>query len=190
MRTSFTVLWGVGLVALGYVLGASQIFSAAALFAQPGGAKPPGQAAGVEVSDEVKNRIKAAADSLKAAADALVDEGKYTSAIKGVNAFAVLTGGGNALRDLENNAVVDPETFAALYANLATDNVAAELSRDGEGRLLYKGKVIRIYPLSRLKALYGVRGEITGEELLPASGEISGTEKRSGATGAAGGDDR
>ncbi|MGQ0635245.1 MAG: hypothetical protein ACT4QC_11590 [Planctomycetaceae bacterium] len=179
MRISFTVLGGLGLVAFGYALGALQVLSAAASYAQPAGAKASGRASAVELTDETKNRIKAAADSLRAAADALVDEGKYTPATKGVNGFAVLTGGVNALRDLENNAVVDPETFAALYANLATDNVAVELSRDGEGRLMYKGKVIRIYPLSRLRALYGIRGEITSEELLPTIGEAAEPAKGS-----------
>ncbi|MFN0053563.1 MAG: hypothetical protein ACKV0T_15395 [Planctomycetales bacterium] len=171
MRTSVTILGGVLLVAVGYGLGTFHVFSPSTLMAQGGGNRggDPQQGA-VNLSDETKAKIKAASDALRAAMDALVDEGKYSSATKGVNAFAVLTGGGNAVQDLERGgAVVDPETYAALYADLATDNVAVDLGRDAEGRLTYKNKVVRMYNLSRVRALYGVRAELTGEELLPAA---------------------
>lgn len=171
MRTSVTILGGAALLTLGYVLGASQILSPAAAQAEDETAKAAAEATGVEVTEETKIKIKAAATALKAAMDALVDEGKYTAATKGVNSFGVLTGGVHAIRDLERNAVVDPETYAALYANLATDSVAAELGRDENGNLTYKNKVIRIYPVSAIRGKYAVRADITGEELLPAAPE-------------------
>jgi len=177
MRASVTVAGGIALLGLGYVLGSAQVFAPGVLLAQPAAATKKASDA-VAISDEAKVRIKAAADALKSASDALVDENRYASAIKGVNAFSVLSGGGQALRDLENGAVVDPETFAALYANLATDNVAVELGRDNEGRLTYKGRVIRMYPVSRLRALYAIRGEITGEDLVPQT-VAEPTESRS-----------
>lgn len=176
MRTSLSIAGSLALVGLGYVLGASQMFSPGTLWAQPAAsakAAPAAPAATVNVSDEAKARIKAAASALKAASDALVDENRLAAATKGVNTFAVLTGGVHALHDLENGAVVDPETFAALYANLATDNVAVDLGRDGQGRLTYKGKLIRIYPVSRLRALYAARAELTGEDLASPAGETS-----------------
>src|SRR5262245_30858739 len=129
MRTSVAVTGGAALLFLGYAMGSAQLFAPAAVLAQTETEKPA-STSGVEVSDETKAKIKAAADALKVAMDALIEEGKYVSAIKGVNAFAVLSGGGNALRDLQSGAVVDPETFAALYSDLATDAVAKDLSRD------------------------------------------------------------
>jgi hypothetical protein len=97
-----------------------------------------------------------------------------------MNTFAILTGGSHAVRDLETSAVVDPETFAALYANLATDNVAVELGRDADGRLTYKNKVVRMYPVSTLRGRYAVRADITGEELLPSALDNSDKGKPAG----------
>lgn len=166
MRISVTLFGGAALFAVGYVLGTTQLLSPAPLLAQAGAGA---SGSGVELQEETKTKIKTAADALKAASDALVDEGKYMPATKGVNTFAVLTGGVNAVNDLATSAVVDPETFAGLYADLATDSVAADLGHDDEGRLTYKNKVIRMYPLSRLRALYGIRAELTGEELFPTA---------------------
>lgn len=173
MRKFVTFLGAVALVAVGYLLGASQVFSpAASLAAQRGGARAGGAApSGPELSDETKEKVRAAYLALKSASDALVDEQRYRPAIKGVNTFAVLTGGGNALQDLESGAIVDPETFAGLYAGLAVDSIAAELSRDADDRLTYKNNVVRMYPLSILRQRYAIRSEITGEDLLPEMAE-------------------
>jgi len=168
MRISVSLFGGAALLAVGYILGSSHVLSPALLLAQAGGA---GESSGVGLQDETKTKIHVAADALKAAADALVDEGKYVPATKGVNAFAVFSGGVNAIQDLQSSAVVDPETFAGLYADLATDSIAVDLGHDAEGRLTYKNKVIRMYPLSRLRALYAIRADITGEELLPVAAE-------------------
>ncbi|MCH7688590.1 MAG: hypothetical protein IH899_18235 [Planctomycetes bacterium] len=88
---------------------------------------------------------------------ALQQENVYNSATKGLNSFLVSTGGGDAVADLESGRGVDPETFAALYADLATDEVAQHLAKDEEGRLTYKGKLVRIYPIARLKELFTKR---------------------------------
>jgi hypothetical protein len=73
----------------------------------------------------------------------------------------------NASRDAAEAAMagrgVDPETFAGLYAGLAVDEVASELAHDDEGRLTYKGKLVRMYPISRLKRLFAQRSAASGE---------------------------
>ncbi|MBS0263195.1 MAG: hypothetical protein JSS02_14720 [Planctomycetes bacterium] len=175
MRTSITITSGVALLLVGYFLGASQLLSPTSLFAQGAKAKP-GDAGDTGLSDETKAKIKTAADALKAAWDALEAEGKLKeSATKGVNAFTVLTGGGGTFDDLKSASGVDPETFAALYAGLASDKVAVDLSRDPEGKLTYKGRVIRLYPISAIRMSYARRADITGEELIPTVDD--GTKK-------------
>jgi hypothetical protein len=172
MRTSVTITSGVALLMFGYFLGASQVFSPASLLAQGAKAKPKaaGDAPELTLNDETKAKIKAAADALKVAMEALETEGKYKdSAIKGVNAFTVLTGGGDSYADLKSAGGVDPETFAALYAGLATDKVIVDLGRDAENKLTYKGRVVRMYPISAIRAAYARRADITGEELIPSS---------------------
>ena len=163
MRRYNSWLLGSGLVLIGYVLGSFQLFSPADLLAQ-------GSSRGkkIDLSDETQSRIRAAADALRTAADALTNEQKYTPAIKGLNAHSILSGGRNAVDDLENGAIVDPETFAGLYADLATDEVAVHLGRDAQDRLTYKGKLIRIYPVQFLQQVFAQRAELTGEELSPS----------------------
>ena len=170
MRTSITVTGGVGLLLLGYIMGSTQILSPSALWAQ-GAAKPTaraGEGANLSLSDETRAKIKAAADALKTAMDALDADGRFKeSATKGVNSFAVLSGGGSSLEELRQGNGVDPETFAALYAGFASDRVAPDLGRDPEGKLTYRNKVVRLYPISAIRAAYARRAEITGEELIP-----------------------
>jgi len=84
-------------------------------------------------------------------------------ATEGVNAFAVTTGGVDAMDDLEKGRGVDPETFAALYAGQANKEVADSLDHDDQGRLTYKNKVIRMYPVSRLKELFQERLRYAGQ---------------------------
>jgi hypothetical protein len=171
MRTSATITGCFALLAIGYALGASQILSPGRLMAQGGkGKSKPGAdpQAAPPLSDETKTKIKAAADALKTAMEALVAEGRYDSAIKGTNAFAVLTGGNNSRNDLKSRGGVDPETFAALYAGLAADSVIIDLGRDPEGRLTYKNRVVQMYPISAIRGAYARRADITGEDLLPS----------------------
>lgn len=164
MRTGVTFLAALTLVVFGYVLGASQALSPATVLAQADAKKAAGESSGGP-SQESQDKLKAASDALKTAMEALQIETLYNPATQGTNAFAVLAGGLNSREDLERGRGVDPETFAALYAGLATDEIAAEIGRDTEGRVTYKGKVVRMYPISRIKALYASRATLTGEEL-------------------------
>jgi len=178
MRKTVVILGSLALVTFGYLLGQTNALSPAALFAQDNkqGEAPPGPLA--ELSEETQAKIKAAANALTAAVEALKQEGVYESATVGINTFGILSGQFNSLRDLQSIQQVDPETFAALYAGLATPEVAVKLSRDPENRLTYDGRVIRIYPVSRLKFMYSVRAAITGEELpLEQSGGVQVKKK-------------
>ena len=94
------------------------------------------------------------------------------SAILGVNYFGVSVGGIDAIRDLEEDRGVDPETMAGLLAGFAIPEVAEHLnmvkSLDGsgnvqlqigaaDGRLRYKGSVVRLYSPKRLAELFDRR---------------------------------
>ena|SRR5579872_1777890 len=179
MRTSITVTSGMALLLIGYIAGGSHLLSPAALLAQGAAgkakARPSADAqAAQQLSDETQAKIKAAAEALKAAQEALEAENRLgASATKGVNAFTILTGGGSTLADLKTSDGVDPETFGALYAGLASDTVVVDLGRDSENRLTYKGRVIRMYPISRIRVGYVRRSEITGEDLLPVMDDPS-----------------
>ena len=181
MRTSVKITGALALLAVGYALGASGALSPLALFAQGAGGKkaaaPRAEEPAAQFTDETKTKIRAAADALKAAMEALQNDGKHESAIKGINSFAVLSGGDSSLPDLKNGPVVDPETFAALYAGMASDLVVADLGRDAEQRLTYKNKVIRMYPVSAIRSRYALRAAITGEELLPTIADDSKPSK-------------
>jgi hypothetical protein len=179
MRTSITVTSGVALLLIGYIAGGLHLLSPAALLAQGGKTRPGADTQAQPLSDETKAKIKAAADALKAAQEALEAEGRYgTSAVKGVNAFAILSGGGSSMDDLKTTHNVDPETFGALNAGLASDAVVVDLGRDAENRLTYKGHVIRMYQISRIRAAYAQRSEITGEDLIPMIEDSSKPKKK------------
>jgi hypothetical protein len=87
--------------------------------------------------------------------------GNLTSVTTAANYFGVSVGGVNAEQDLEEGRGVDPETFAALYADLATPRIAEHLDYDEQGRLRYKKTVIRLYSRERLRALFNERDELT-----------------------------
>lgn len=118
-----------------------------------------------KLSEETRAKIKAAADAVNAAVEALKQDQQYLTCTKGINTFGVLTGGIDSVRDLESGLGVDPETFAALYAGLHTDELAEKMGRDSDGRLTFNGRLVRMYPVSRIKALYAMRATITGEEI-------------------------
>ena len=69
-------------------------------------------------------------------------------------------GGVNAEQDLEEGRGVDPETFAALYADMATPKIAEHLDYDEQGRLRYKKNVIRIYSKERLRTLFNQKDQL------------------------------
>jgi len=155
MRLISRSLLACALVGLGYFLGASQGDVHQAARAQ-GAAAGPGQ--------ESTKAITEAQTALQAAKTALAAEGRYNMATKSLNVSAILSGGTDAVADLEAGRGVDPETFAALYADDATDEIVPELSKDEQGRLTYKGKVVRMYSVARLKQFYQERRRFGGDD--------------------------
>lgn len=115
-------------------------------------------------SEEVTKSITAAYSALQTVRSNLNQEGRYTPASRIINATGLMAGGIDAIADLESGRGVDPETFGALYADQATDEVAVNLDTDENGRLTYKGKVIRMYSIERLKAFYKERLKFAGAE--------------------------
>ncbi|QDV50111.1 hypothetical protein [Gimesia fumaroli] len=148
------VVVGLLLISVGYILGASQSFQSTTLHAQQNSGTP---------TEETEDKIKRGVKQLVEAQLALEQENFMRTATKGLNAFAVSCGGVNAMDDLEAGNGVDPETFAGLYAGLAKPDVAAQLGRDDQGRITYKNKIVRMYPVSRLKKLFATRLKYTGE---------------------------
>lgn len=155
-------LVGLGLLVTGFIGGAVLSPQLPRLQAQVPAEGP---------TEETQVRIKAAIDAIDVAQQSLIQERLYNPAIEGLNAFAVTAGGTNALQDLETGRGVDPETFAGLYAGLAVDQVSQHLSRDDEGRLTYKNRVIRMAPISEIKRMYSNRSRLAGEE--PEEGGIA-----------------
>ncbi len=153
MTTWMRGLGMIALVAFGYFLGASGLGRPATVEAQP-----PVEG----LADDLALKVKAAHEAVTAAAVSLQGDQKLVPATTAVNSFAVLSGGVNALEDLESGRGVDPETFAGLYAGLAVDEVRAKLSKDEEGRLTYDGKVVKLYPISKIRLMYAERDRILG----------------------------
>ncbi len=104
--------------------------------------------------------------------------GYEKTAFIGTNYFAISVGGIDAIRDLEENRGVDPETFAALYAGFAIPSVAKHLNLkkttnlDGrlelkiealDGRLRYKGAAVRLYSPEKLRELFMRRASFRTE---------------------------
>lgn len=89
-------------------------------------------------------------------------------AIIGPNFFAISVGGIDAIQDLEEGRGVDPETLAGLYAGFAIPEVAKHLNTEllpgggtrivsADGRLRYKGTVVRLYSPEHLRTLFARR---------------------------------
>ena len=148
------IAMGLLLITAGYVLGASQSFQTPTLQAQQNSGTP---------TEETEEKIKRGDRQLLDAQSSLEQENFMRTATKGLNAFATSCGGVNALEDLEAGNGVDPETFAGLYAGLAKPDVATHLGRDDQGRITYKNKIVRMYPVSRLKKLFATRLKYTNE---------------------------
>lgn len=162
MRTSIRWAAAGALLLTGYALGASGILAPGAAQAQPAATAPDDSG----VTEATLEKLKALYGALQAAGQALEEEQRYTPATTGTNAFAISVGGVNAIDDLESGRGVDPETFAGLYAGRAIEEVARHLGRDAEGRLTYKNRVVRIYPISRLQQLYAERDRLAGLEII------------------------
>lgn len=146
----------VGVLGLGYLLGASHSAIHSQAIGQGVGEDPD--------ADEVAKEIATAYTALQSVKNLLNQEGRYNSASKTLNMSAVMSGGVDAIADLESGRGVDPETFAALYADQASDEVRIELDFDEFGRLTYKGKVVRMYSIARLKKMYQERLRYTKED--------------------------
>jgi hypothetical protein len=145
-------MYSAGLIAAGYVLGAS-----GALELRVTGAQDQPEAS---LAKETMDKVRVANNALRDAADALRTEGRYEAITEEVNSFLVLSGGGNAKQDLESGAGVDPETFAALYAGGAIPEINDQLEYDSENRLTFNGQVVRMYSKARLQRMLAERTKL------------------------------
>jgi hypothetical protein len=116
------------------------------------------------LSKDLLGKMELLYGALREAQGAMEIEKMYIPAVKGLNPFAVSVGGVNAIADLERDLGVDPVTFVGLYAGQAVEGVQDKLGKDEFGRLTYKNRLIRLYPISRLKALEAERLKLSIEE--------------------------
>ena len=123
-------------------------------------------AGGQGVSENAATEIRSAGRAIQAAGDELRADGQYNPATTVPSPFLILSGGGDAVADLDAGDGVDPDTFAALYAGLASDEVKPKLSTDDDGRLLYNGKPVRMYSIKKLQAMYKMRSQLEASEGL------------------------
>lgn len=161
-----TVVGGCLLVAVGFVLGRVD-FSAPEANAQDVFGNENSKLGDFDISNETVDKIRLANDALTAAQESLRLEAKYKPATVGVNAFLILTGGGDVVGDLEQGQGIDPESFAALYAGQGTEEVKDHLSYDSEGRLTYKNQLVRMKSPHKLKSVYEYREELMTARLAP-----------------------
>lgn len=191
MRKSVAAVVGTGLFSIGYLLGSAPGLTGLLIAADE---KPAAKSGGKKdegpvnpnlsgLTEETVNKLKAASAALKAAQDALKLEKHYASATKGINVTGVLLGAFDSQADLESGRGVDPETFAALYANMAEDEVARYLAYDPEGRLTYKQRIVRMYPIEKLRRMYAIRAVITGEEIPLTPEEAAAKDREAKASG-------
>lgn len=158
MRKPARLLTLLAVFSLGYFAGSAQWHADSRLNAQ-------GIGAGDGQADELTEKIGEAFAAVQTARGVLDQDALYNPATKTVNVTGILSGGVDAIADLESGRGVDPETFAALYAGMASDQIAADLDKDELGRLTYKGKVVRMYSISRLKLMIQERLRYTGEDV-------------------------
>ncbi|HCP13903.1 MAG TPA: hypothetical protein DIT89_16335 [Planctomycetaceae bacterium] len=140
------------LLAAGYVAGALTQPATLSAVSQDGSSNDVGQ--------DVLKAYHAVSKSVKELNSLLSAGGQSSTVTSGVNFFSSSVGGVNAEQDLEEGRGVDPETFAALYADLATPQIAEHIDYDELGRLRYKKNVVRIYSRERLKALFSRRDQL------------------------------
>ncbi len=145
-----TVMIGLALFSLGYLIGMDSSGSTQRAVAQ---APDDDQ----NLSQNSLDKLRETFIMLQQSSEALKSEGRYQGISEGLNGFLILSGGGDAMADLESGNGVDPETFAALYAGAAIPEVQDHLATDADGHVTYKGEVVRMYSVSRLKELYARR---------------------------------
>jgi len=154
-----------GLLLSGYLLGSHSVAGLPVLRAEP---------QSDTLSSAIRDRLRETDRALAETMQMLQEEKRYVPAIQGLNAFAISVGGIDAIADLESGQGVDPETFAGLYAGQAMAEVAEHISRDGEGHLTYKGKIVRMYNAKRTGQLFALRAELTPS---PQSAKGLGSKK-------------
>lgn len=114
----------------------------------------------VQYSKDVRLAYQKSRKAMTDLNNLFVASGTQTSASGGINYFAASVGGIDVEKDLEEGRGVDPETFAALYADRANAKISEHLDYDEEGRLRYKKNVIRLYSRDRLKQLFNRRTQL------------------------------
>jgi len=150
MRHWRSALAYTGVLTLGYVAGASGLSSSRPATAQD------------KISTKPSVKLAAAITALSEAADSQKTDGNYEAITQGVNSFLVLAGGGNARADLESGGGVDPETYGALYAGLVIPELADQVTKDDNGRLVFNGQVIQMYSKTKLQRVYASRLKLAG----------------------------
>lgn len=155
MRAFWKTVSVLSIFGLGYLAGTLQLAANSSALAQ---LEDDG------VGEEVTKSITAAYSALQTVRSNLNQEGRYNPATKIMNMTGVMAGGVDSIADLESGLGVDPETFGALYAEQASDEVSINLDYDENGRLTYKGKIVRMYSIERLKAFYQKRLKFAGDE--------------------------
>ncbi len=143
-----TLAFGLAMLTVGYWCGSGALPVQSSLTAQDGD---------TGLSDDAATKVQTAHEALKAAMDALQLDGKYEGLSEFPNAFLILSGGGNAMQDLQDGLGVDPESFAALYARNVKPEVKEALTTDEQGRLLYNDQLVRLYSRSRLEKMFAER---------------------------------
>lgn len=193
MRRFSVILSGLGFLLLGYLLGTAGLLAPQSLLAEaeqkkselPADEKTPADKpaeapAQVQPQGPSKltlEKIQIAYDALADAADALEKEGYYRAATKEVNVFAVLSGGVDAVNDLQSGNGVDPETFAAIYAGTIKPEVQELLQRDSSNHYTYDGKLVQMYPVSELRRRFIIRAQLTGQVQQQAASTDQPAEK-------------
>ncbi len=157
----------LALVGVGYFLGTSDVLQPSHTSAQPPSANEDEQNQAIPLANETVQQIQMASEVLTQAMETLRLEGRYNPAAVPMNPFLILTGGGDAIEDLEQGNGVDPITFAQLYAGMAMREVGDEITRDEQNRLLYKGRLIRMYSIERLQKRYEMHQRILEKRVLP-----------------------
>ncbi|MEZ6059704.1 MAG: hypothetical protein R3C19_05020 [Planctomycetaceae bacterium] len=157
MRRLPMMLAAAGLFGIGYLTGLSQAGNSKALIAAT---QPPQQSGIAALSDDTLVTYKKAFRSTNDLSDILRAESLYAPATEGLNYFALSVGGIDVVRDLEEGRGVDPETFAALYADRAVPEISQNIDRDESGRVRYKGTVVRLYSRDQLKEMFRHRDQL------------------------------
>lgn len=167
MRTMSVLMIGGVMGTMGFIAGVLYTGGTSEVRAQEKKGAPVNEKAlpkvDVDISADTRAKIRAAGVAIKAAMEALRLEGKYESASTSPNAFLILAGGCNSVRDLESGRGVDPETFASLYADQVTDELKQKLGRDREGRVTFNGKIVPMYSVKTLREKLAARESILSE---------------------------